>query len=94
MISSQTVYLNSDRTKAVKEGDKDAKFLLVREGGEISDEQAAKYEGAAALIGRGGSKKAEPEKTEKVKVTPTPAETKKTPPHEKGHVKHRDPKSR
>lgn len=92
MTSSQAVFLNQDRTKAVKEGDKDAKFLLVREGGEISDEQAAKYEGAAALIGKGGSKKAEPEKADEIRAAP--AEIKKTPPHEKGHVKHRDPKSR
>lgn len=90
MISSQTVFLNADRTKAVKEGDKDAKFLLVKEGVEISEAEAAKYEGAAALIGKGGAKKApEPEAPKAA-----PAEIKKTPPHEKGHVKHRDPKSR
>lgn len=54
MIAKQTVFLSSDRSKAVPEGDADAKFLLVREGHEIEPETAEKYEGAVDLIGKAG----------------------------------------
>jgi len=57
MKATSTVYLTADRKRAVAEGDKDARFLLVRAGGEIEEVQFEKYEGAAALI---GSKKAAP----------------------------------
>lgn len=49
MISKQTVYLNADRTKAVEEGAPDARFLLVREGHEISEAEVEKY-GATSLL--------------------------------------------
>lgn len=75
MIAAKTVYLNADRTKAVAEGDKDARSLLVREGGEISDETVAKYEGAAALLG--GAKKAP--RAEPVVETREPAVTTRDP---------------
>lgn len=42
-IAKQTYYLNSDKSKTVDEGSEDAAYLLVREGGEISDEDAEKY---------------------------------------------------
>lgn len=83
MKASQTVFLTADRTRAVPEGHKDAQYLLVREGGEIADEQLEKYDGAAALVGRGASKS-----------SAAPAETKKTPKSERGSVKHRDPRSK
>lgn len=56
MKSAQRIYLTKDRKRAVAQGDKEAASLLVAEGGEISEEAAAKYEGAEALIG-GGKKK-------------------------------------
>lgn len=43
MIAKQTHYLTEDRSKAVPEGHKDAKFLLVQKGQEISDADAEKY---------------------------------------------------
>lgn len=43
MIASKTFYHNATRTKVVEEGDKDAQFLIVREGQEISDALAEKY---------------------------------------------------
>lgn len=43
MIASKTLYLNADRSKVVNEGDKDAQFLLVREGQELADSEAEKY---------------------------------------------------
>lgn len=55
MIAKQSVYLNTDRSKAVAEGDKDARWLLVREGHEISEGEADKYDGAASLIGKARS---------------------------------------
>lgn len=53
MISKQTVFLNADRTNAVKEGDPKARFLLVRQGHEIAESIVEKYSGAAALVGSG-----------------------------------------
>lgn len=50
MISKARVYLSEDRTRAVPEGHKDAKFLLVAEGGEIVDSQLERYKGAKALV--------------------------------------------
>ncbi len=58
MIASKTVYLNAERTKAVPEGHKDARVLLVREGQSIEQATLDKYEGAEKLIGKGS---AEPE---------------------------------
>lgn len=58
MISKQNVYLNGDRSRAVSEGDKDAKFLLVREGHSIEEGEAEKYDGALDLIGSAAKQKA------------------------------------
>lgn len=41
--SDKRLYLNNDRSKVVEEGDADAAFLLVGEGGEISDQEAKQY---------------------------------------------------
>jgi hypothetical protein len=48
MLAAQTYYLNADKSKVVKEGKDgevptDAAYLLVREGGEISDEDVEKF---------------------------------------------------
>lgn len=43
MISPKTYFLTEDRSKAVPQGDKAARFLLVREGQEIPDVIAEKY---------------------------------------------------
>jgi len=51
LIAKQTVFATIDRRKAVKEGHPEAKFLLVREGHEISEAEVEKHEGAAALVG-------------------------------------------
>jgi hypothetical protein len=51
LIAQQTVFATIDRKKAVKEGHPEAKFLLVREGHEISEADVEKHEGAAALVG-------------------------------------------
>lgn len=58
MISKQNVYLNGDRSRAVPEGDEDAKFLLVREGHSIEEGEAEKYDGALDLIGSAAKQKA------------------------------------
>lgn len=44
MIAKQSVFLNSDHSKAVPEGDPDAKFLLVRAGHDISEAQVERYD--------------------------------------------------
>lgn len=75
MIASQTVFLTIDRKRAVLEGDKDAQYLLVRAGHEITDALLAKYEGAEALVG--GTKKI-PRKEAAVE-TRTPAITTRDP---------------
>ncbi len=38
-IAKETLYHNADRTKIVKQGDKDAVFLLAREGAVVTDEE-------------------------------------------------------
>lgn len=43
MISTERLYLNSDRTKVVKEGDPEAAFLLVCRNGVIDDRLAIQY---------------------------------------------------
>lgn len=40
--SDKRLYLNEDRTKVVEEGP-EARYLLVNEGGELSDEEAKQY---------------------------------------------------
>lgn len=59
MKATATVYLNQDKSKAVAEGDKDAKFLLVKEGSEISDADVEKYDVAALVGGKKTVSKAE-----------------------------------
>lgn len=51
--SEKRLYLTADRTRVVEEGDSDAAYLLVSEGGEISDQEAKQY-------GLTGKAKAEP----------------------------------
>jgi hypothetical protein len=41
--SDRRLYLNADRSKVVEEGDPDSAYLLVGEGGEVSDEDAKQY---------------------------------------------------
>lgn len=60
MKSNQTVYLNADKSKAVPEGDADARFLLVREGHELDDKIAEQYEGAIDLMGKTASAPGKP----------------------------------
>lgn len=43
MIANKTLFLTEDRQSVVPEGDPKAKFLLVREGNELSDALAEKY---------------------------------------------------
>lgn len=42
-ISDKRLYLNVDKSKVVAEDSPDAAFLLVGEGGEVSDEDAKTY---------------------------------------------------
>ena len=39
-IAKETLYMNADRSKLVKEGDPDAAFLFVRKGSAINDAEA------------------------------------------------------
>lgn len=41
--STRRLYLNRDKTGVVEEGDPEAAFLLVAEGGELPHEEAEKY---------------------------------------------------
>lgn len=41
--ADRNIYLNADRSKVVEEDSPDAAFLLVAEGSELSDEEAAEY---------------------------------------------------
>lgn len=41
--SDKRLHVNADRSKIVPENSEDAAYLLVAEGGELSDEEAAKY---------------------------------------------------
>lgn len=50
MFARQTVFTDEARAVAVPDGDKRAKFLLVRAGQEIEPSQYSKFEGAAELI--------------------------------------------
>jgi hypothetical protein len=58
--SEKRLYLNADRTKVVAEDSPEASFLLVGEGGEVSDEDAKTY----------GLKAAEAPETKQVKAPP------------------------
>ena len=49
-ISKHTLYLNSDRSKVVKEGDPDAAFLLVREGSAVNESEVARLEKAGVKV--------------------------------------------
>lgn len=49
-ISKKTLYLNSDRSKVVDEGDVDAAFLLVREGSAVDEAEVARLEGLGVKI--------------------------------------------
>lgn len=73
MIAKQTLFLNGDRTKVVVEGDAEARFLLVREGHEISEAEVEKYD-AAELVNTKGKppKAAEPSEHESMPDRPTP----------------------
>lgn len=42
-VSTERVFVNADRSKVAKEGSDEAAFLLVGEGGQISDEDAEKF---------------------------------------------------
>ncbi len=41
--SDKRLYVNADRSKIVSEDSPDAAYLLVAEGGELPDDEAAKY---------------------------------------------------
>lgn len=41
--STKRLYLTADKAKVVEEGDPEAAFLLVGEGGQIPQEEAEKY---------------------------------------------------
>lgn len=42
-VAAETVYLNKDKTKKVKEDSEEAAYLLCREGCAVSDEDVEKY---------------------------------------------------
>lgn len=42
-VSKERLFLNADKSKVVKEGDPDAAFLLVGEGGTVDKETAEEY---------------------------------------------------
>lgn len=42
-VSTEKVWVNADKSKVAKEGSPEAAFLLVGEGGVISDEDAEKF---------------------------------------------------
>lgn len=41
--ATETLYMNADKTKLVKEGDPDAAFLFVRKGSAINDAESQRY---------------------------------------------------
>ena len=43
MTSDRRLYLTADKSRVVEEGDLEAAYLLVGEGGELEDELAARY---------------------------------------------------
>lgn len=43
LVADKTYFLNADKSKAVDEDSEEAAFLLVREGCEISPDEAVKY---------------------------------------------------
>lgn len=42
-ISDRRLYLNADKSRVVEEGDPDASFLLVGEGGQLPDDEALQW---------------------------------------------------
>jgi hypothetical protein len=58
MVAKQTVYLTGDRSKAVAEGDKEARILLVREGHEIADALVKQYDAHDLVVGSSAKKSA------------------------------------
>lgn len=63
MIATERLYLNKDKSKAVKEGDKEAAFLLAGKGCEIPRE----YESHIMLMDMGKQKKEQPKPQNKEK---------------------------
>lgn len=61
--STKRLYLNADKTKVVEEGDPEAAWVLVGEGGQIPLEDAERY-------GLTKEKAAEPAETKAVKKPP------------------------
>jgi hypothetical protein len=49
-VSKKTLYLTSDRSKVVDEGDEDAAFLLVREGSAVDEAELARLEGLGLKV--------------------------------------------
>lgn len=74
MIAKQTVFLTEDRSTVVPEGDPKAKFLLVREGNEISDALVEKHD-CADLVNKAAKGSAKPEA--KTSDTPPPKKARK-----------------
>lgn len=75
MIAKQTVYLTGDRSKVVPEGDKDARFLLVREGHEINEALVEQHD-ALDLVNsafKGDRPKAQPSELEEMPERPKKA---------------------
>lgn len=75
MIAKQTVFLTGDRSKAVPEGHADAKFLLVREGSEIADKEAEKYNAVALIDTPAKKAPVEPQQTPPPNLKEQPAST-------------------
>lgn len=50
IIASQTVFLNAGQTGVVLEGDRTARFLIVRKGQEITEKELSRYPGARELV--------------------------------------------
>lgn len=65
--SDRRIWLNADKTKVVEDGSADAAFLLVGEGGQLSDEEAEQY---------GLTKQPEKAKAEQPNKAKAPAENK------------------
>lgn len=49
MISKATIFLNFDKSRAVAEGSKEARFLLVRTSNEVDENSLGKYPGALEM---------------------------------------------
>ena len=70
MISNRRLYLTADKSRVVEEGDTEAAYLLVGEGGALDDDTAARY-GLLPLASGSASKAiVEPPNNKALEVAP------------------------